>query len=90
MKKFDLRSKGSFIFSVESETWYYFLLTKSDQPDLVYRYSEEFADETDPAAMTSTGMNFMDYMHRAVRVYTERVYTERRSGVVCRGEMIVI
>ena len=60
MKKFDLRSKGSFIFSVESETWYYFLLTKSDQPDLVYRYSEEFADEADPAAMTSTGMNFMN------------------------------
>ncbi|RYH66480.1 MAG: SMI1/KNR4 family protein [Alcaligenaceae bacterium] len=90
MKKFDLRSKGSFIFSVESETQYHFLLTKSDEPDLVYRYNEDFADESDPAAMTSTGMTFMDYMHRAVRVYTDRMYTELRSGVVCRGEMIVI
>lgn len=90
MKKFELRSKGSFIFSVEYETQYYFLLTKSDRPDLVYRYNDNFTDESDPAAMISTGMTFMDYMHRAVRVYTERVYTERRSGVVCRGEMIVI
>ena len=85
MKKFELRFEGSLIVAVESETQFYFLLTKSDQPDLVYRYDDDFPDATDPGAMTSTGMTFMEYMHRAVRVHTKP-----GSGVVCRGETIVI
>ncbi|WP_143080710.1 SMI1/KNR4 family protein [Variovorax sp. YR750] len=85
MQKFDLRFQGEFIISVESETQFYFLLTKSDSPDLIYRYDDENPDETDSGAMTCTGMSFMEYMHRVVRIYKKR-----GSGVVCRGEMIVI
>ncbi len=85
MKKFNLRLKGELIISVESETQYYFLLTKSGNPDLIYRYNDDCADETDPEAMTETGLSFMEYMHRVVRIYKEP-----GSGVVCRGEMIAI
>lgn len=85
MQKFDLRLQGELIISVESETQFYFLLTKSKDPDLVYRYDDEHPDEADPGAMTSTTMSFMEYMHRVVRIYKGK-----GSGVVCRGEMIVI
>jgi len=85
MQNFDLRFQGDFIIAVESETQFYFLLTKSDNPDLIYRYDDENPDETDSSAITCTGMSFMEYMRRVVQIYKKQ-----GSDVVCRGEMIVI
>jgi len=73
-----LASKNPFIFSVESETQYFFVATKSDEPDRVYQYDEN------NEAVTDTGLSFLDYLKQTVRVWGGR------SHIVCRGELLVV
>ena len=67
-----------FLFSLESETQYFFVATKSDDPDRVYQYDENNGTVTD------TSLSFLDYMKQTVRVWGGK------SKVVCRGELLII
>jgi hypothetical protein len=68
-----------FVFSLESETQYYFLRTGSDTPELVYHYDEN------NKTVQETGLNFMNYMRDAIRRY--RGYGRE---FVCQGELLNI
>lgn len=66
-----------FSFSCESETQYYFMLTESSEPELVYHFDEN--TET----VSSTGMQFIDYMK-------DLIIRETGQGlpVICRGDLL--
>lgn len=74
----ELASKKPFIFSIESETQYFFVATKSDDPDRVYHYDENHETVVD------TGLGFLDYMKQTVQAWGGK------SKVVCRGELLVV
>ena len=52
-----------FLFSIESETQYFFIATRSEHPNWVYQYDEN------REVVSNTGMTFLDYMRRTVRVW---------------------
>jgi len=66
-----------FIFSLESETQYYFLQTDVPNPDLVYHYDEN--GET----IRSTGLSFYDYLLSVVARYP-------LGGEICQGDLLEI
>jgi hypothetical protein len=74
----EIASKKPFVFSIESETQYFFVATKSDDPDRVYHYNEN--SET----VDDTGHSFLEYMKRTVRVWG------KRCNVICCGELLVV
>lgn len=49
-----------FVFSRESETQYFFVLTGSENPEMVYRYDEN------NGTVNSTGRSFEDYIRHVV------------------------
>ncbi|WP_275371326.1 hypothetical protein [Xenorhabdus bovienii] len=59
-----LLDKKPFFISVESYTQYYFLLTTSNNPDLVYHYNEN--EET----VEATDWTFNEYLRFVVDAYT--------------------
>lgn len=70
---------GLFVFSIENESLFLFVATKSNNPDQVYLYNEN--GET----LTNTKIDFLEYMKRVVRVYGNG-----RTGVICRGELLIV
>ncbi|WP_275389004.1 hypothetical protein [Xenorhabdus bovienii] len=77
-----LLDKKPFFISVESYTQYYFLLTKSDNPDLVYRYDEN--EET----VQATNWSFNEYLRHVVNVYTRN--HKVKAPFDLWGELIII
>lgn len=73
----ELASSGPFVFSIESGTQYFFVYTKSSDPDRVYQYDEN------KEVIMDTGLRFIDYMKQTVRVWGGK------STIVCRGELLV-
>ena len=74
----NLLKERPFLVSIESETQYFFVATKSDKPDRVYQYDENNESVRD------TGIDLLEYMKNIVQVWGGR------SAIVCRGELIVI
>ena len=84
-----------FLFSVEAETQYFFVATKSDNPDRVYHYDEN--EET----VSDTGISFLEYMKRIIDYYNQPSWDveyqgktitmpNKRLDIVCRGELLII
>ncbi len=84
-----------FLFSVEVETQYNFVVTKSDNPDRVYRYDEN------EGTVTDTELSFLEYMKSIVDYYNQPSWEveyqgktitmpNKRLDVVCRGELLII
>lgn len=73
-----LLKERPFLFSVESETQYFFVATQADNPDRVYHYDEN--DEN----VKDTGIDFLEYLKRTVRIWGGR------SQTVCRGELLIV
>ena len=66
-----------FSFSCENETQYYFMLTGSSEPELVYHFDEN------QLTVTSTGIQFIDYIK-------DLINREAGQGlpVICRGDLL--
>ena len=87
-KLFDeLQSIGAFdflgkilCFSLESETQYYFLITKK-MNDLVYHYNEN------TEKVECTNLNFFEYLDVVYKEYEENL---NREQIICRGELLEI
>ncbi|WP_109400229.1 hypothetical protein [Proteus sp. TJ1640] len=82
IQRHDLLPKKPFFISVESYTQYFFLLTESDDPNLVYQYDEN--EET----VEATDWDLNSYLRHIVNVYT-RNYKIKAPFDEC-GELIVI
>lgn len=70
-----------FIFSIQSETQYYFLQTASDEPDRVYHYDEN--NET----VEKTEWTLVEYLKMLVEW---RAKNPPKFDVICRGELLVV
>lgn len=81
LKMYEFFDEKSFLISIESETQYYFLLTKSENPNLVYHYDEN--TET----VKATALTFNEYLKHIMK---EIVPTYIVKDLVQRGEMIEI
>jgi len=66
-----------FVFSVESETQYYFLQTGAAEPDLVYHYDEN------SESVKATGMRFGEYLVDVLARYPH-------GRGLCKGELLNI
>jgi hypothetical protein len=66
-----------FVFSLESETQYYFLQTDMPNPDLVYHYDEN------SRTIKSTGLSFYEYLLGVVARYP-------LGGEICHGDLLEI
>jgi hypothetical protein len=66
-----------FVFSLESETQYYFLQTGLVNSDLVFHYDEN------SRMVKSTGLSFYEYLVGAVARYP-------LGGSICRGDLLEI
>ncbi len=73
----EIAEKKPFAFSKEGDTQYYFMMTDSDSPDMVYHYDENCG------TVRIVGLSFMEYMKDAIRRYLR--YGQH---VVCRGELL--
>ena len=73
---------GVFLISIESETQYYYLNTKSKFPERIFHFDEN----TD--TIKDTGKEFIDYVIWVVERY--RKYGEYYSGLICQGELLII
>ncbi|CDH33044.1 hypothetical protein [Xenorhabdus bovienii] len=82
IQRHDLIVKKPFFISVESYTQYFFVLTKSDNPDLVYRYDEN--EET----VQATNWSFNEYLRHVVNVYTRN--HKVKAPFDLWGELIII
>lgn len=82
LKRYDWYDQKPFIISIESETQYYFLLTRSDNPNLVYHYDEN-EDTVEPTQWT-----FNEYLRKCIdqetRSFPNPVPPDRH------GELIII
>lgn len=76
--QYELSRLGPFVFSIESETQLYYVVTKSDKPDKIYRFDE--SNQT----IHDTGFSFLEYMQHIVRVWGGR------STAICRGELLMV
>ena len=70
---------GTFLIAVESETQFFYLNTKGDNPERVFH----FDDNTE--IIYDTGQDFLEYM-----INTVRNYEECYSGLICTGELLNI
>jgi hypothetical protein len=66
-----------FVFSLESETQYYFLQTGLSGANIVYHYNEN------QESVKSTGLGFFDYLLDVLNRYP-------LGGVVCQGDLLKI
>ncbi|MBD2798083.1 hypothetical protein ID856_16340 [Xenorhabdus sp. 18] len=82
IQRHDLMAQKPFFISIESYTQYYFILTKSDNPDLVYHYDEN--EET----VEATNWTFNEYLKHIVNVYTRNHKVKPPFNLW--GELIVI
>ncbi len=69
LELWDMLEQKPFFISIESETQYYFLLTYSDQPNLVYYYDE---NEDKVRALDK---NFNEYLGHIISSYNESFIT---------------
>jgi hypothetical protein len=67
-----------FLFSIENETQYYFVLTSADDPDAVYHYDEN------ANRFARTRWTFGAYILHLAR------QPGHRRGIICRGELLNI
>jgi SMI1-KNR4 cell-wall len=68
-----------FVFSWESETQYFFMITDSDTPDRVYHYDEN--NQT----VRKTETNFTEYLLDVIQRYAGQ-----GRNAVCRGELLTL
>jgi hypothetical protein len=64
LQQFEYCDKKPFLVSIESETLYFFLLTDSECPDLIYAYDEN--EET----IEATSWTLNEYLKRIIDLYT--------------------
>ena len=81
LRQYPVFRQRPFLISIESETQYFFLLTKSETPDLVYHYDEN--EET----VQATAWTFNEYLKRIMQVEVP-YYTVK--DLVLTGEFIEI
>ncbi|UXM96207.1 hypothetical protein N5853_06245 [Bartonella sp. HY329] len=78
----DLAKRKPFFISIESETQYYFLLTETDNQNLVYHY------DTNYSTISATQWTFNEYLRNSIdqdtRRYPNSVPLDRH------GELIII
>lgn len=72
--------KKPFVFSIESETQYYFLKT-SDPSLIVFHYNENSGE------IFNTGLTLSDYLVKTAATYNPFFDSNR---VVCKGELLII
>lgn len=75
---FDYLKLKPFAFSLDFETQYYFLLTKDENPDLVYRYDEN------EEAVINTEWSLDEYLVWLME------NDQTRNRKVCCGELLII
>ena len=84
-----------FVFSIESETQYFYLRTASDDPERVFHYDEN--NET----VIDTGESFVEYMRKIATIANQpfwqiehkgktRTVPNNRQRVICQGELLII
>lgn len=74
----DLIRFGLFVFSWESETQYFFVATKSKNPDSVYHYDEN------NGTVQYTGMNILEYMKQTVQIWGGK------GATICQGDILIV
>lgn len=82
LQLWELVNKKPFLVSFENQTQYYFLLTESDTPDLVYHYDEN--EDT----VEATHWTFYEHIKNLVDTDT-RMYKKNMRPDYC-GELIII
>ncbi|OAT49762.1 SMI1/KNR4 family protein [Providencia heimbachae] len=82
LQHWELVAKKPFLISFENQTQYYFLLTESDNPDLVYHYDEN--EDT----VEATNWTFHEYLRNRVDTIT-RMHSDNRD-LDYYGELIII
>ncbi|MBS9430885.1 hypothetical protein CE143_03195 [Photorhabdus luminescens] len=82
IQRHDLLKQRPFFISVESYTQYYFVLTESDNPDLVYRYDEN------EEVVQDTGLILNDYLKSVVDTETRNY--KYKAPVDYSGDLLII
>lgn len=82
LQYWELVTKKPFLVSFENQTQYYFLLTESDAPDLVYHYDEN--EDT----VEATHWTFYEHIKNLVDIDT-RMHKKNMTPDYC-GELIII
>ncbi|EMH1770459.1 hypothetical protein R4U62_000530 [Proteus mirabilis] len=82
IQQYDLLDKKPFFISVESYTQYFFVLTTSDTPNVVYQYDEN--EET----VQATNWDLKNYLKHVVNVYTRNY--DVKASFDQHGELIII
>ncbi|MEX9912998.1 MULTISPECIES: hypothetical protein [Providencia] len=82
IQRHDLLPQKPFFLSVESYTQYFFVLTTSDDPNLIYQYDEN--EET----VEATDWDINDYLRHVVNVYTRNY--DVKASFDQHGELIII
>ncbi|MGD2179990.1 SMI1/KNR4 family protein [Lusitaniella coriacea] len=81
LKHFELVGLNPFLFAIEAETYYHFLLTKEEGEQFVYVFSEN--DDT----VTKTRETFSSYIYRKAKWGIE-FYLDQT--IVCCGDLLRI
>ncbi|SFD29005.1 hypothetical protein [Pragia fontium] len=82
LQQWELVKQKPFIFSFESETQYFFLLTDSDNVDLVYHYDEN------QEMIKSTNKTFYEYLRHSVSTDTRHYI--KNMAFDYSGELIIV
>ncbi|WP_231137010.1 hypothetical protein [Providencia rettgeri] len=82
IQQYDLLDKKPFFISVESYTQYFFVLTTSNNPNVVYQYDEN--EET----VQVTNWDLKNYLKHIVNVYTRNY--DVKASFEQYGELIII
>ncbi|MDK3010172.1 hypothetical protein QPK77_20060 [Providencia rettgeri] len=82
IQQHDLLPQKPFFLSVESYTQYFFVLTASDNPNLIYQYDEN--EET----VEATNWDLKNYLRHVVNVYTRNY--DVKASFDQHGELIII
>ncbi|MDY7016323.1 MAG: hypothetical protein SVX43_22545 [Cyanobacteriota bacterium] len=81
LKYFDLVELKPFLFSIEAETYYHFLLTKEEGEQFVYTFSEN------EDKVIKTRESFSSYIYRQAKWGVE-YYPDQ--SIICRGDLLKI
>lgn len=81
-QRYDLMKQKPFFISVESYTQYFFVLTTSDNPNVVYQYDEN--EET----IEATHWELKNYLRHIVNVYTRNY--DVKASFDQYGELIIV
>ncbi len=82
VQPYNLRKQKALFISVESYTQYFFVLTASDNPNLIYQYDEN--EET----VDATNWDLKNYLRHVVNVYTRNY--DVKASFDQHGELIII